>query len=243
MSFDFIAPHYRWLESIAFANTLQQARTFYLDQISTPHRVLIAGEGNGRFLREFARKFPETCIDCVDASGRMLQLARVQLRDDEGGRIRFFKNDLLRWLPEENVYDVIVTHFFLDCFSEREIERLVATLAKAATPNAIWLLADFSIPPEPLWRLHAKAWLWIMHRFFRGVARISARKLTDPSPFLEAKEFRCVQREQWRLGLVESQLWLRNRQASGLPNDSSQSEVSVNQVRRSEQDQLQSREN
>lgn len=243
MSFDFIAPHYRWLESIAFANTLQKARTFFLDQIETPRHVLIAGEGNGRFLHEFTRKFPETCIDCVDASERMLQLAREQMRDDSEGRIRFFENDLLRWLPEENVYDVIVTHFFLDCFNETEIEKLVATLATAATPNAVWLLADFSIPRAPLRKMHAKAWLRIMHRFFRDVARISARKLADPSQFLEAKGFRCAQRGQWRFGLVGSQLWLRSQEASGPPNDSSQSAACANQVRRSEQDQLQSCEN
>ena len=243
MSFDFIAPHYRWLESVAFANTLQKARTFFLDQISRPRRVFIAGEGNGRFLREFAHKFPETFIDCVDASERMLQLAQSQLCDDNGGRIKFFQNDLLRWLPEEDVYDVIVTHFFLDCFTEAEIEKVVATLAKAATPHAVWLLADFSIPREPLRKLHAESWLWVMHRFFRDVARISARKLTDPSPFLEGKGFRCAQREQWRVGLVGSQLWQRNLQASAWPNDSSQSEASANQPRRSEQDQLRSREN
>jgi ubiquinone/menaquinone biosynthesis C-methylase UbiE len=240
VSFDFIAPHYRWLESVAFANTLQKARSFFLDQISTPRRILIAGEGNGRFLREFARKFPQTRIDCVDVSERMLQLAQEQLCDSNGGRIKFFRKDLLRWLPEENVYDVIVTHFFLDCFSEAEIEKLVAMLAKAATRNAVWLLADFSIPPEPLRELHAKAWLWVMHRLFRGVARISARKLTDPLPFLEAEGFRCAHREQWRLGLVGSQLWQRSQQASGVPNDPSQCEASSNQVRRSEQDQLQS---
>lgn len=243
MSFDFIAPHYRWLEHIAFANTLQKARIFFLNQISQPRRVLLAGEGNGRFLREFAQKFPEACVDCVDGSERMLQLARAQLRDDKGGRIKFFQYDVRRWVPDENVYDVIVTHFFLDCFTEAQIERVVATLAKAATPNAVWLLADFSVPRERLQKLHAKAWLWIMHRFFRGLARICARKLTDPSPFLEGEGFRCAQWEQWRLGLVGSQLWQRNRQVSGPPNDSSQCEAFANPVRRPEQDQLQSREN
>ena len=80
MSFDFIAPHYRWLESIAFANTLQRARINFIDQIPAPLHVLIAGEGDGRFLREFMRKFPKALVDCVDASARMWTWrARAQL--------------------------------------------------------------------------------------------------------------------------------------------------------------------
>ena len=149
MSFDLIAPHYRWLESVAFANRLQNARLAFLDQIPRPRRVLIAGEGNGRFLREFARRFPEASIDCVDASVRMLRLARSRLAGIDN-RIQFIQSNLLNWSPEENAYDLVVTHFFLDCFDECELEKIVETVTNSATRNAIWLLADFSIPSGAL---------------------------------------------------------------------------------------------
>jgi ubiquinone/menaquinone biosynthesis C-methylase UbiE len=208
VSFDFIAPHYRWLESIVFANALQSARTFFLDKIPTPKNVLIAGEGNGRFLQEFARRFPKVRLDCVDASAQMLRLARARLHNQDD-QVRFLQNDLLTWSPEDNKYDLIVTHFFLDCFNETELEKIVATLAQSATQNAILLLADFSIPAGTLRKAHARGWLWTMHRFFRAVAGISARKLIDPSPFLEAHGFRCRRRAHWRAGLVDSAMWER----------------------------------
>lgn len=209
MSFDFIAPHYRWLETIAFGNSLQKARIFFLDQLSPlPKHVLIAGEGDGRFLREFTWKFPHACVDCVDASARMLELAQKQLPLGEK-RVRFFQNDLLTWSPEENRYDLIVTHFFLDCFDEPELEKIVASMAKSAAENSVWLLADFSVPGELLRKLHAGIWLGLMHRFFRVTAGISARSLTDPSPFLSAHGFRCAQREDSIFGLVKSELWRR----------------------------------
>ncbi len=207
-TFDFIARLYRLLESIAFQNSLQRARTFFLDQIPTPERVLVAGEGNGRFLREFVRRFPKARIDCVDASARMLELARAKL-PDANHSVRFIRNDLLAWSPEEDAYDLIVTHFFLDCFDEHELAKVVAALAKSATQNALWLLADFSIPRQPLRKLHAQTWLWVMHRFFRVVARISARRLIDPLPFMSAHGFRCAQNKYSRLGLVKSELWRR----------------------------------
>ena len=142
MSFNFIAPHYRWLERIAFANTLQRARINFIDQIPAPLHVLIAGEGDGRFLREFTRKFPRARIDCVDASARMLELAQMRPLGDDG-RIRFLQNDLLRWAPEKNTYDLIVTHFFLDCFNAVELEKIVSKLAQSATKDAVWLLRIF----------------------------------------------------------------------------------------------------
>ena len=206
MSFDFVAPHYRWLESIAFANTLQHARTNFIDQIPAPRHVLIAGEGDGRFLREFTRKFPKALVDCVDASARMLDLARARAvgRDD---RVRFLQNDLLRWSPGENMYDLIVTHFFLDCFNEVELETIVSRLAKSATRDAVWLLSDFSIPSPRFQKMHAQTWLWVMHHFFRAVAGISARKLIDPSPFLRAHGFHCEHAKNSRFGLVKSEIW------------------------------------
>ena len=119
MSFDSIAPLYRLLETIAFANRLQSARVTFLDQIPSPQRALIAGEGNGRFLRELLQKHPATVVDCVDASARMLQLARERVHGDS--RTQHLHEDLVVWSPEENAYDLIVTHFFLDCFTQGEI--------------------------------------------------------------------------------------------------------------------------
>jgi ubiquinone/menaquinone biosynthesis C-methylase UbiE len=209
VSFDRIAPHYQWLETIAFGNKLQEARLAFLSQIATPKRVLIAGEGNGRFLCELLRTHPRSEVDCVDASARMLELARDRAGNNQA-RVRFLHEDLLTWSPEENSYDLIVTHFFLDCFTPLEIEKIVANLARSATRDAVWLLADFSIPPASFVNLHARTWLWSMHCFFRIVAGISARRLTNPSPFLEAHGFRCANRRESRFGLVKSEMWQRS---------------------------------
>ena len=209
MSFDSIAPFYRWLETIAFGNSLQSARIAFLDQIGAPKRVLIVGEGNGRFLDALLQKYPALKIDCVDASARMLRLASKVARDNSA-QVQFLQKDVLTSSPEVNAYDLIVTHFFLDCFNESELAKVVAELSKAATQNAIWLLADFSIPSGALRKTHAQIWLWAMHRFFRAVAGISARELIDPSPFLEARGFSRLKQKQWRAGLLKSELWERS---------------------------------
>src|SRR5690349_9347963 len=72
MSFDVLAPHYRWMEFVLAGEKLQRCRTAFLDSTGGAKNILILGEGNGRFLLECRRKFPDGQITCVDASARML---------------------------------------------------------------------------------------------------------------------------------------------------------------------------
>jgi ubiquinone/menaquinone biosynthesis C-methylase UbiE len=207
ISFDTIAPHYRWLEAITFGNKLQAARISFIGQIGRPRRALILGEGNGRFLEALLQAHRDGVIDCVDSSVQMLQRAREHIT--HAANVRLLHEDLTVWTPEENAYDLIVTHFFLDCFTRDEIARIVDKLAGAATGNAIWLLADFSIPPAGLAKVHAQVWLKAMYRFFRLTTGISGSALIDPTEFLQLHGFHLAQRNLWRFGLIKSDLWQR----------------------------------
>ena len=209
MSFDAVAPWYRTLETIAFGNALQRARIACLDAISSPRRALIVGEGNGRFVSELLRAHRDIEVDCVDASERMLSLARKRIGPD-AERVRFLLEDITSWTPATDRYDVIVTHFFLDCFPAEQLAGIVRRLSQAATSDATWLLADFCVPKEGFNRLRARAWLGLMYRFFRYVAGIPARELVDPSPFLRSENFVLVQEHLLRHGILKSQLWRRS---------------------------------
>src|SRR5687768_4095337 len=79
MSFDRLAPHYRWLEWILAGPKLQRCRTAFLPVITPPRHALLIGEGNGRFLVELLRAHPCVRVLCVDASARMLECARARL--------------------------------------------------------------------------------------------------------------------------------------------------------------------
>ena len=81
MSFDVLAPYYRWMEFVLAGNKLQRCRTAFLSQVTRRKSVLILGEGNGRFLLECRCILHEAQITCVDASFRMLTLARKRLQD------------------------------------------------------------------------------------------------------------------------------------------------------------------
>jgi ubiquinone/menaquinone biosynthesis C-methylase UbiE len=191
VSFDLVAPHYRWLETIAFGNALQRARTRWIDTISRPKRTLIVGEGDGRFLCELVRAYPKIDVDCIDASEAMLQLARARLRrmhPESFSHVHFVREDILKWSPRKS-YDLLVTHFVLDCFPGSELQAIIAKLASAAEPAAVWLIADFTIPRKRFARAHARLWLRMMYAFFRATAGIAAKELIDPVPYLDGYGF------------------------------------------------------
>ncbi len=215
MSFDRIAPHYRWMEFVLAGGKLQRCRTAFLGEIGDAENILIVGEGNGRFLLECRGASPQARITCIDASRRMLELARVRL--GRGGftdrDVEFVQADALEWRPPARAYDLIVTHFFLDCFHARQLPEVVGKLARSAALNARWLLADFRVPAGWIAGGRGRLMLWSMYAFFRVIARLPAKRLTHPDPFLAEAGFALEQRRLSEWGLLHSDLW---RNTNGL---------------------------
>lgn len=213
MSFDCLARHYRWMELVLAVEKLQCCRTAFLPKVASAWNVLILGEGNGRFLVECRRQLQAAAITCVDASQRMLRLAEQRLRRSglPCERVRFIHADALSWEPPRAAFDLLVTHFFLDCFLPAQLESLSAKLAGAAVSGAAWLLADFQIPSRGWRRRRARLMHWLMYRFFRTMTGLPARALTAPDPFLAAHNFELHERRLSEWGLLHTDLWKRKK--------------------------------
>jgi ubiquinone/menaquinone biosynthesis C-methylase UbiE len=232
VNFNRVARHYHWLETLAFGDTLQRSRTWWIGNVPRPGRALIIGEGNGRFLSELLRVHPGIEIDCVDASDRMLRLARQNVSradPNSAARVRFLRRDVLSWSPSGS-YDLLVTHFFLDLFHRESVQSIVAKLARAAAPNATWLIADFTIPSGRLTGCHAKLWLRAMYLFFKLTAGVTANTLVDPGVFLQRNGFARGSHRSFRLGMVKSELYRNSDGPADSPcrpvNSSSQAKQS-----------------
>jgi ubiquinone/menaquinone biosynthesis C-methylase UbiE len=209
MSFDRLARHYRWMEYVLAGNKLQRCRTAYLDQVREVRRALIAGEGNGRFLSAFLEANPSVQVTCVDGSARMLDCARVRLRR-EGRRadnVEFIHADILAWTPPPAQFDLLATHFFLDCFPPVQLEIVLARLGAAAVPEGHWLISDFREPRAGPAKWRARSILAVMYLFFRCVTRLPARRLTAPDTLLERHGFALQSRRLSEWGLLHADLW------------------------------------
>jgi len=210
MSFDRLAPHYRWMEAVLAGRKLQRCRMAWVDEVRDCRRVLIAGVGQGRFLEMAVREMRGSEFVCVDASAAMLDRARVVApHTGECERVRFIHATLPDWKPERADFDLIVTHFFLDCFPEPMLSQVIARLADAATPDARWLLSDFQIPARGAARLRARVVLALAYAFFRITTRLPAKRLVAPDDALTRNGFVLQQRRVADWGLLHSDVWKR----------------------------------
>lgn len=146
-SFDRLTGVYQALEWLAFGADLERARFGLLDSLLSCRRVLILGEGDGRFLERLVRRFPEIRVDCLESSPAMLARARRRLTKAEQARVTFLCHDARTMELADEIYDAVVTLFFFDCFTEAEVAALVARISRALRPKARWLWADFTVPP------------------------------------------------------------------------------------------------
>ena len=136
----------------------------------------------------------------------MIALARKRAPN---AHVNFIQNDLRDLSLGEAQYDLLVSHFFFDCFAEDALSEIIAQLASAATPDAQWLIADFSYPESGWRRWRARALIATMYLFFRAVAGIEAHRLADYGPLLRAHDFHLTKEHLSRHGEIRSQLWQR----------------------------------
>jgi ubiquinone/menaquinone biosynthesis C-methylase UbiE len=190
---DLLARWYRWLEYAAFGGALRKRREAFLFELGNPKKVLVLGDGDGRFLQVFAALYPQARVDAVDSSERMIELAR--------GRVpsaTFHFADAREFAFEEE-YDLAVAHFFFDCFEEEE---LAAMLARVRTKR--WLVSEFG-NTRCSWPV-----LRGLYFFFRLTTRLRVTSLPDHGRVLEGLGFRMEKEEQELRGLVVSELWVRS---------------------------------
>lgn len=219
MNFDRLAPHYDWMEALTAGGGLQGARTHWLGALAGRGNILSAGEGHGRFAAACAARHPAARLTCLEASAGMLARARRRTRGHDG-RTRWVQADVLAWRSPA-AFDAVVTCFFLDCFPPERMADVVGRLAQAATPDAVWLVVDFSVPATGPARWRAQAVHWLMYRFFRLAVGLPAQRLTPPDPLLARQGFQLRGRKEFNHGLVRADLWARggDARAQEMPRD------------------------
>ena len=195
--FNRLARLYRWMEFFSFGPWLGFTRLTFLAKLSNCRRALVLGDGDGRFTGRLLQANPTVRIDAVDASAAMLQgLARRA--GPHADRVRVHLADVRDWEPPAPIaappYDLIVTHFFLDCLTTPEIESLAESLRSGVSPGALWIVSEFAVPPGWFGRFIALPLVSSMYLAFGLLTGLEVRSLPDHATALRRAGFTVLDR-------------------------------------------------
>lgn len=209
-NFDRVARPYRWLEYMSFGPWLARCRRAQLAHLTNARRALLLGDGDGRFLDRLLASNPVLTADVVDSSRGMLTLLDRRLRKSEvRHRVRLYHADALQWDPAQS-YDLIVSHFFLDCFFPHQMEQLFDSVLPRALPGAHWVISEFAIPRNPFAAWLARAIIRALYQAFGWTTGLRVRALPDYSASLHHRGLTLTQDQSYLGGLLRSQLWTRH---------------------------------
>jgi hypothetical protein len=212
-NFDRIARHYHWMERLSFGPWLWRCRCNFLEEMKNGRRALVLGDGDGRFTAHLLRENPLVRVDTMDASPAMMR-ELLRRAGDQVDRVDAQVLDVRTWSPiwdeEIEKYDLVVTHFFLDCLTTGEVEALAAKLRMVMSAKSIWVVSDFAIPAGRRRPPRIQRWIVSMlYRAFRWMTGLQVQRLPFHGAALRRMGFLRWQKRNWLGGLLLSECWAR----------------------------------
>ena len=207
-NFNRIARLYRYLEYLTLGRTLERCRNHFLPDLLDRRQALILGDGDGRFLAKLLAQNPHLQADAVDTSTSMLHLLRRNCEaasPTARARLETHHASALTFIPAKPC-DLVVTHFFLDCLTQSELDALISRIVPALAPQALWLISDFRIPAGPM-RLPACLFIRALYLAFRILTGLRTIRLPDhAAPLTRAGLTRIAHRHSLA-GILTTELW------------------------------------
>jgi len=202
--FDGIARAYRWMEYATLGPLLERTRECHLAQLQGCSRALILGDGDGRFTARLLANAPKVRVQAVDLSRVMLRLLEARCVEF-GERLQTHRADG-RWFEPGEPPDLVVTHFFLDCLTQAEVDALVARQGSLLRPNALWVVSEFRIPDGVL---HWPAWVYVRSLYFafRVLTGLRTARLPDHAAAFERCGFGLVAVQRRMFGMLTAEVW------------------------------------
>lgn len=205
-NFDRLAGLYRWMEWLSFGPWLHRCRLAFLSEMTSARRALVLGDGDGRFTAALLRANEDVQVDAVDASAAMLRALKRRSRPD-GGSVRTVLADARQWTPDLRGYDLVATHFFLDCLDTEEVRALAERIKPALAADAAWVISEFAEPPGWYGRLVARPLIGFLYFAFGKLTGLRVRRLPGYCAALKQAGFVLRHRRTWLGGLLVAEMW------------------------------------
>ncbi|MEP2669994.1 MAG: methyltransferase domain-containing protein [Cyclobacteriaceae bacterium] len=193
--FDRVVPFYDALANFVFGRSLKQSRECNLEEVAQHADVLVLGGGTGKWLNKLLDGNKDCRVWYVEASGKMMNEARKNLKGKD--QVVFIHG------TQETVYiqkfDVVITHFFVDMFTDMELRVLADKISGDLKDGGKWIVADF---------VNEKIWHWIflkgMYLFFNIMGVLDLGFLSDWEQIIKEKGFKSSSVCSFYSGFIRS---------------------------------------
>ncbi len=196
---------------------LTRTRTTHLLALSACRSALVLGDGDGRALARLLRANPHLRATAVDSSRAMLRLLAARCAF-ASHRLTALHADALAFLtettPTDPPFDLVTTHFFLDCFSEPELARLIPAIRDRLAPGGLWAVSEFRIPSAGPLRLPARILVRTLYLAFRLLTGLRPTRLPDFATLLHRAGLVRIRTQHSLGGLLTAELWRRRENPS-----------------------------
>jgi Methyltransferase domain len=202
--FNRLAAFYRWMEWLTFGPFLQRCRSTLLSRLGHCRNALVLGDGDGRFTARLLRTNTTVKLDAIDVSESML---RQLASRTPAHRVRIHVADARRFHPLRRDYDLIVTHFFLDCLTDAEVRDLAHRLRDHVGVDAVWVISEFAIPPNFYGLAIARPLISALYLAFGLLTGLRIRHLPNHRVALAHSGWSLVHQHKSLAGLLVSEMW------------------------------------
>jgi ubiquinone/menaquinone biosynthesis C-methylase UbiE len=198
--FDFLAPVYDLMARLVFGRAIIDSQTVCLDRIPHGAEILILGGGTGWLLEKISDQHKSCKILYVDVSKEMVKKARLRKTEDE---VHFIQGTVMD-IPKEIKFDVIITNFYLDLFSDKSLVPILERILEHTKTSSVWLVTDFI--ETTLWH---RWMLKLMYLFFRIVCNIECLHLPKWKAALRANGWKEIEMQFRFNGFINTSFWVR----------------------------------
>lgn len=210
MNFDPVAPIYDRLAKGIFGPSIQSIQTDLLSDLPLLSEILILGGGSGWIIDSLRSYKPYKRLVFIEDSQKMLSLAHARLshmsfpKEFQDRTLLLFGRE--NYLFSSQKFSVLITPFFLDLFSEKELPAVYEAIENHLYPGALWLVVDFARGKNngnPLFGVILRG----MYLFFRWTCGLRNQKLPDIQSFVINQGF-TLEKEAHRWGgFMRAQLY------------------------------------
>jgi len=207
--FDRITAVYDIVVSISSFNRINKSQLAFLSHLSTQKTGLILGGGTGYFLQKVLDQNKEIHITYVDASAKMIELAKKRIKEKRPNSLHRVTFTCLGAEDFEwQTYDLIVCNYFLDLFDNAFVQMMAEKFKQNLNTKGLLYVTDFNISEtNGFIKWSTQMGLKVLYLLFRWTTQLQTKQLPETEILLKEQCFSSTHSKYYLNGILACRLY------------------------------------